>query len=103
MNASSGWYGIFEFAVIAALVVYSVWRVGGRLAPKTRERLRKHVAGWMTANGRPSWLARIGRSIAPPETLAAGCGSGCGACGGCEPAAADTVKTVAWPTHRSQR
>lgn len=101
MDASIGWYGVFEFVVIAALIAYSAWRVTGRLAPKSRDRLRKHAAGWMTASGRPSWLVRIGTAIAPADTLEAGCGSGCGACGGCEPAAADKVKTVAWPTHRS--
>jgi hypothetical protein len=100
MTASLHWYGVFQFAVIAALVVYSVWRVTGRLAPKARDRMRKHAAGWMMAAGRPAWLARFGAAIAPAEAMAAGCGSGCGSCGGCEPAAPSKVKTVAWPTHR---
>ncbi|MDB5821101.1 MAG: hypothetical protein JWQ11_4741 [Rhizobacter sp.] len=100
MNASISWYGAFEFAVIAALIVYSAWRVAGRFAPKTRDRARKHTAAWMMAAGKPAWLVKWGTALSPKEAMAAGCGSGCGSCGGCEPAAPSKVKTVAWPTHR---
>ncbi|MDB5999693.1 MAG: hypothetical protein JWP52_1392 [Rhizobacter sp.] len=96
---SLSWYGAFEFAVIAALILFSLWRVTGRITPKLRAKAHKHVAAWLMSAGKPSWMARLGTRLAPAEAMAAGCGSGCGSCGGCEPASTKD-QPVVWHAHR---
>ena len=50
-------------------------------APALSRRLRVAVAVPLVRDGRPVWMKRTGRWIAPPRFAS----NGCGGCAGCEP------------------
>ncbi|HEY0504537.1 MAG TPA: DUF6587 family protein [Lysobacter sp.] len=72
-----------QYLVIAVAVLISAWFVARRQFPGAVRRLRVALAIPMVREGRPQWLRRVGRWIAPPA--AAGDAS-CGGCNGCDPA-----------------
>lgn len=68
-------YAVIAVAVLLALVF--VWRT--RL-PASWRRMRIGIAIPLLREGRPAWMKRIGRAVAPASALASG---ECGGCNGC--------------------
>ena len=73
---------LVQYTVIALAVVLSAVYVARRQFPAAVRRLRVLVALPMVRDGKPRWLQRLGRTIAPPAQGAAG---SCGGCNGCGP------------------
>jgi len=67
--------------VIALLVLAAAAFVLHDRAPALSRRLRVALAVPLVREGRPAWMKRAGRWIAPPRLAS----TGCGACTGCEP------------------
>jgi hypothetical protein len=72
---------VLQYAVVSAVVALSAWMVLRRQFPVATRRLRIALAIPLVREGRPRWLRRVGRRLAPPAVAG---GKGCGACGGCE-------------------
>lgn len=71
-----------QYALVAAAVALSAWAVLRAQAPAFERRLRGALALPLLRAGRPAWVRRFGRWIAPrPKASAAACGG----CDGCEP------------------
>jgi hypothetical protein len=73
---------VAQYVVVALAVVFSAAFVARRQFPDSVRRLRVACALPLVREGRPSWLRRIGRWLAPVST---GTGGSCGACNGCDP------------------
>lgn len=71
---------LLQYLVIAAAVLLSVWVVAKKQFPGSVRKLRVSLALFLLREGRPEWLRRVGRWLAPPG--AAG-GGDCGGCNGC--------------------
>ena len=69
-----------QYLVIAVLVVASAWIVLRSQWPAAARRLRSALALVLLQEGRPGWMQRLGRDIAPRSKAA----SGCGGCDGCD-------------------
>ncbi|HST44362.1 MAG TPA: DUF6587 family protein [Luteimonas sp.] len=80
MDASLG-IGV-QYAVIAVAALVSAWVVLARQFPGAARRLRVSLAVPMVRVGRPAWMMRLGRRVAPAQVAG---GDGCGTCGGCAP------------------
>lgn len=68
-------YAVIGVAVLLAAVF--VWRTR---FPASWRRVRIALAIPLLREGRPAWMAKLGRVIAPASALASG---ECGGCGGC--------------------
>lgn len=73
---------LVQYTVIALAVVLSAAYVARRQFPAAVRRLRVVLAVPMVRDGKPRWLQRLGRAVAPP---ARGAVDGCGSCNGCGP------------------
>jgi hypothetical protein len=67
--------------IVALLVLGAAAFVLHDRAPGLSRRLRVALAVPLVREGRPAWMKRAGRWIAPPRLAS----TGCGACTGCEP------------------
>lgn len=70
-----------QYAVIALLVLGSVGVVMHRQFPGLTRRARSACAVELLREGRPAWVRKLGRCIAPRPRITAGA---CGRCDGCE-------------------
>ncbi|MCE2943415.1 MAG: DUF6587 family protein [Lysobacteraceae bacterium] len=77
MSASpvEAWQHVAVGLAVAASVLYLVHA----RAPSLSRRCRMAVAVPLVREGRPAWMKRLGRRIAPPRTRAAAC-AGCDGC-----------------------
>lgn len=73
-----------QYLVIAVAVLVSAWFVAKRQFPNAVRRLRVALAVPMVREGRPQWLRRMGRRIAPPAVAG---DASCGGCNSCDPPA----------------
>ena len=71
-----------QVAVVAAIVGVSALSLLRALAPRASWQAQARLSYWLERPGRPAWLRRIGRRIAPAPRAAQ---DGCGTCGGCGP------------------
>jgi hypothetical protein len=67
--------------IVALLVLAAAAFVLHDRAPGLSRRLRVAMAVPLVREGRPAWVKRAGRWIAPPRVAS----KGCGGCTGCEP------------------
>lgn len=72
---------MMQALVVGVLVVGAAAFVLHDLAPAWSRRLRVAIAVPLVRDGRPQWLKRVARWIAPPRPAS----NGCGGCSGCEP------------------
>jgi hypothetical protein len=70
-----------QYIVIALAVVVSAGFVAKRQFPQGVRRLRVACAVPLVREGRPAWMRRLGRWLAPVPT---GSGGDCGGCNGCK-------------------
>jgi hypothetical protein len=68
-----------QYVVIALAVLISAWVVAKKQFPHALRKARVALALPLLREGKPAWLRRIGRWVAPP-----GRSTGGGACGGCD-------------------
>jgi hypothetical protein len=71
-----------QYAVIALAVMLSAAFVAQRQFPQGVRRLRVACALPLVREGRPAWLRRVGRWLAPVPATG---GGSCGGCNGCDP------------------
>jgi hypothetical protein len=67
--------------IVGVLVLGAAAFVMHDRAPALSRRLRVALAVPLVREGRPAWVGRMGRWIAPPRLAS----NGCGGCSGCEP------------------
>jgi len=67
--------------IVGVLVLGAAAFVLHDRAPALSRRLRVALAVPLVRDGRPGWVRRVGRWIAPPRLAS----NGCGGCSGCEP------------------
>ncbi|MEP6634468.1 MAG: DUF6587 family protein [Luteimonas sp.] len=72
-----------QYAVITIAVVVSAWVVAKKQFPTAVRRLRIALAVPLVRQGRPIWLQRLGRTIAP--AILAGNAASCSGCDNCGP------------------
>lgn len=66
--------------IVGTLVLGAAAFVLHDQAPRVSRRLRVAMAVPLVREGRPAWMRRAGRWIAPPRFAS----NGCGGCSGCE-------------------
>ena len=71
---------ILQYVVIAVAVVLAALFVWRTRFPRSWRATRIAIAIPMLREGRPAWVRRMGRRIAPASALASG---ECGGCNGC--------------------
>jgi len=71
---------LVQYMVIALAVLISAGFVVKRQFPAGVHRLRIACALPLVREGRPSWLRRIGRRLAPTPRIAEGACGGCNSC-----------------------
>lgn len=76
---------LVQYVVIALAVLLSAGFVVKRQFPAGVHRLRIACAVPLVREGRPAWLRRIGRWLAPAPRIAEGSCGGCNNCGSDEP------------------
>ena len=72
---------LLQYFVIALAVVLSAAFVVKKQFPGTVKKLRVALALWLLREGRPGWMRRVGRQLAPPGQGSAS--KDCGGCSGC--------------------
>lgn len=72
---------MLQEAIVGVLVLGAAAFVLHDRAPRLSRRLRVAIAVPLIRGGRPAWMKRVGRWIAPPRLAS----NGCGGCTGCEP------------------
>lgn len=73
---------LLQYVVTALAVALSAGYVFKRQWPGVTRRLRIACALPLLRDGKPAWLGRMGRWIAPPVRGRGGaCGAGCDGCG----------------------
>ncbi|KGM54816.1 hypothetical protein N800_01770 [Lysobacter daejeonensis GH1-9] len=70
-----------QYVVITLAVVLSAWFVLKRQFPGAVRKLRLAMAVPLVREGRPAWMRRLGKRIAPPVKSI---GGSCGGCDGCD-------------------
>ena len=70
-----------QYLVIALAVVLSAWFVAKRQFPGAVRKARLAIAVPLVREGRPAWMRRLGKRIAPPVKST---GGSCGGCDGCD-------------------
>jgi hypothetical protein len=68
-----------QYLLVAAAVAASTLYVVHQRAPRLSRRVRVAIAIPLVREGRPAWLRRLGRWLAPPRVV----GDFCGGCDGC--------------------
>ena len=71
---------LLQYLLIAVLVVVSAWVVLRSQFPLAARKLRTGLALALLREGRPGWMKRLGRKVAPATKG----GGGCGGCDGCD-------------------
>lgn len=67
---------LWQWLVLLPVLLWSVWRVLGRLLPRTRQKLH-----WACVHGLARLgLRRLAARLQPAPLADAPCGSGCGGC-----------------------
>lgn len=79
---------LLQYAIVALAVLASAWVVATKQFPGAIRRLRGVCALVLVREGRPGWMHRLGRTIAPAAATAA---EGCGGCSACEGTRQDGV------------
>jgi len=82
-------YAVFQFVVIAAIVVWSVWFCARRFFPRSVRAVQAGFAHRLAASPNAT-IRSIGVKYTPQQVASgAGCGSGggCSSCGTCAPTA----------------
>lgn len=79
MNVDAGL--LAQYIVIALAVVLSAWFVLKRQFPGMVRKVRLAIAVPLVREGRPAWMRRWGKRIAPPTKAV---GGSCGGCDGCD-------------------
>jgi len=74
---------LWQYAVIALLVVVSVLYTFRKVAPKLAARWQAAASIALTRPGRSRAAQALGRWLSP-RGATGNCGGGCGACGSCE-------------------
>jgi hypothetical protein len=74
---------LLQYLVIGLAVLASALHVASSRFPAGMRRLRVSMALPLLREGRPSWMQRLGRRIAPPARVAGD--ASCGGCNGCGP------------------
>ena len=80
-------YAVFQFAVIAAVVAWSLWFCARRFFPRSVRAVQAQVAHRLAASSNAT-LHSVGVKFTPQQVArGAGCGSGggCSSCGTCAP------------------
>jgi len=72
---------LLQYLVITLAVLVSAWVVAKKQFPNATRRARTALALPMLREGRPAWLRRLGRSLAPPARPTASACGGCSSCG----------------------
>ena len=67
----------FQYLLIALALLFSVWVVMKKQFPSATRKLRVAAAVPLVREGRPAWMRKLGRRIAPAG------GNSANACGGC--------------------
>jgi len=77
-------YHAVESLVVPVVVIGCAVSVVARYAPRTRERVKAALAGWLGGLSATGWRAHLVRRLAP--AMAQGCASGCddGGCNTCD-------------------
>lgn len=70
-----------QYLVITLAVAVSAWFVAKRQFPGAVRKARLAMAVPLVREGRPAWMRRLGKRIAPPVTPT---GGSCGGCDGCD-------------------
>ena len=70
---------LLQYLLIAVLVVVSAWVVLRSQFPLAARKLRSGLALALLREGRPGWMKRLGRKVAP-ATKGEGGGGACDAC-----------------------
>lgn len=71
-----------QYIVIALAVIVSAWVVLNKQFPNAARRLRIALALPLVREGRPVWMRRFGKRIAPAPRSGA---NACGGCNSCDP------------------
>ena len=71
----------WQYVAVGLAVAGSVLYLVHARAPVLSRRCRMAIAVPMVREGRPAWMKRLGRWIAPPRAA----GVGCDGCDGCSP------------------
>ena len=72
---------------VAVIVVFAAWSVITRYAPQALRQACRVQAAKLARRGSWHWLEN---RLATPAAAGSSCADGCGSCGSCEPAAAQT-------------
>lgn len=72
---------LVQYVVIALAVLLSAWFVAKRQFPGAVRKARLALAVPLVREGRPGWMRRLGKRIAPRVV---GGSSSCGGCDGCD-------------------
>lgn len=72
---------VLQYVVIALAALASAWVVATKQFPNAMRRLRIALAVPLVRDGRPGWMRRLGRRIAPAALPDAGACGGCSSCG----------------------
>lgn len=72
-----------QYTIIALAVLISAWVVAKKQFPGTVRKARVALALPLLREGKPAWLKKLGRWIAP--ATGANGDSSCGGCDGCGP------------------
>jgi len=71
-----------QYALVGVVVAASLWIFLKKQLPGTVRRLRIAIATPLVRDGRPAWMRRLARQVAPPPS---GGASACGGCDNCGP------------------
>lgn len=75
---------LLQYVVIGLAVLYSVWLVLRKLAPKLTNRWMAAASIRYNQPRRPAWVRKFGRSLQPKQATG-DCSDGCATCGACGP------------------
>lgn len=70
-----------QYLLVGLVVLVALWMFLRRQFPGMVRRTRIAVAAPLVREGRPAWMRRLARRIAPPGR---GGASSCGGCSGCD-------------------
>jgi len=74
-----------QYALVAVVVAAALWIFLKKQLPGTVRRLRIAIATPLVRDGRPAWMRRLARQVAPPSSGSASACGGCDNCGPSEP------------------
>ncbi len=71
-----------QYVIVALVVLLALWMFLRRQFPAAVRRARIALAAPLVRDGRPPWMRRLARVLAPVQV---GRGGTCGGCDGCGP------------------